>query len=67
MKTVCAWCNTVIRDGECPVSVGMCDSCAKDFDLQQATGDFTSLLNDPAHEARLERVNEFPAATTPQG
>jgi hypothetical protein len=31
MKTVCAWCDAIIRDGSLPVSHGICVSCRDHF------------------------------------
>lgn len=66
MRKVCAWCSMVMSAGDGHVSHGICDKCAREV-MQQIpmlalTGDFMELLNSPAHEARLARVSEFPAA-----
>jgi hypothetical protein len=29
MKTICAWCGKLLRDGHGPVSHGICETCAK--------------------------------------
>jgi hypothetical protein len=34
MKTVCAWCGAVIRDGDPPVSHGICPECRNSFFLR---------------------------------
>lgn len=31
MKTVCAWCNVVMKDGAEPVSHGICATCEAMF------------------------------------
>lgn len=31
LKTVCAWCEAVIREGEEPVSHGICKTCADEY------------------------------------
>lgn len=28
LRTICAWCKAVIRDGESPVSHGICQPCS---------------------------------------
>jgi hypothetical protein len=35
MKTVCAWCGSLIRDGSLPVSHGICTACRNSFFMRE--------------------------------